>query len=182
MAKENDKTPVYKKWWFWVIIVVAILAIGGAVANNGKDNPIEQADSETKVIQDTPDDKLQDLKVGDSVTIKGVTVTVNSISDGKAALGGTAPTYEVNVTYKNQSGKLLSITPYDWTTVLHSGSDKAHVGGDTSFNLDNIDNGQEWTGNVTLWADDDAEKVKFESSSLNLSGDKKQATWMIKKD
>lgn len=172
-----DKTPVYKKWWFWVIIVVVILGLGGLASGSRSSN---QENDDTIVIEDTPEDQLSDLEVGESATIKGVTVTVNSITDGEPALLGTTPTYEVKVTYKNNSGKLLSITPYDWTTVLHNGSDKAHVGGDGSFNLENINDGEEWTGIVTLWGDGEPEKIKFESSSLNLSGDKKKATWLIK--
>ena len=31
------KTPIYKKWWFWAIIAVVILAIiGGTIGNNGQ--------------------------------------------------------------------------------------------------------------------------------------------------
>lgn len=181
---SQDKKPIYKKWWFWVIIAVVIIGIGGAASNSqGGKSDANPGSFDTAKTEDTPDDKLNDLKVGESVTINGATITVNSISDGTPALAGTAPTYEVNVTYKNNTGQMLSITPYDWTTVLHSGSDKAHVGGETSFNLDNLDNGEEWTGNVTLWADDTTEKVKFESSSLNLGQDnKKSATWIIERE
>ena len=35
---DNEKKPIYKKWWFWVIIVVIIIAIGGAGANNQNEN------------------------------------------------------------------------------------------------------------------------------------------------
>lgn len=176
-----NATPIYKKWWFWLIIVVVLFGVGGAAAgNNSATQTGDNDENSTSIPQDTPDDQLSDLEIGQSVTIKGATITVNSITDGEPALLGTTPTYEVNITYKNNTGKLLTITPYDWTTVLHNGSDKAHVGGDGSFNLDNLSDGEEWTGTVTLWADDNPEKVKFESSSLNLSGDKKKATWKIK--
>ena len=35
---DNEKKPIYKKWWFWLIIVVIIIAIGGAGANNQNEN------------------------------------------------------------------------------------------------------------------------------------------------
>lgn len=131
-----------------------------------------------EAIEDTPEDQLKDLAIGESVTIKGITVTVNSVTDTKTSTG--LPAYEVSVTYYNHSGSLLTITPYDWTTVLHTGSDKAYVGGDVSFNLDNLSDGEEWTGIVTLWNDDNTEKIKFESSSINmLEGKKLSATWIL---
>lgn len=171
----KDK-KIFKKWWFWVIIVVIVLGVIGSATGGGKNDISDN--QETAKSQDTPDSALTDLSIGSPVTISGVTVTVNSIKNGVPAI--SLPTYEVNVTYKNNSGRGISISPYDWSTVLHSGSDKAHVGGDTSFSLENLSNDEEWTGNVTLWADAESEKVKFESSYINLAGDDKKATWLIK--
>ena len=125
-------------------------------------------------IVDTPVNELQDLTIRSTVTMKGVSVTVNSVipvEDDRC---------EVNITYKNNSGDTLSLNPYDWSSVLRTGSDKAHVGGDCSFHLETLDNGEEWTGIVTLWYDENTEKVKFESVSLNLLEDNTlKATWMI---
>lgn len=135
-------------------------------------------DSKTEENTDTPSEALTDRNISDSVTINGVTVTVSSVTDVQTSTGSDA--YEVSITYRNNSGKSLTINPYDWSTVLHNGSDKAHVGGNCSFHLDNIPDGEEWTGVVTLWKDDDTEKIKFESSDLNfLQDDKKSATWII---
>lgn len=132
----------------------------------------ESTEKPTEAATNTPDDKLKDLSIGDSVTIDGVTVSVDSIEPSESSFG--APTFEVHITYKNNSGKSLSITPYDWHTILHTGSDKAHVGGDASFHLDTIKDGEEWSGIVSLWDEDKPEKIKFESSSLS-----KSATWLL---
>lgn len=35
---DNEKKPIYKKWWFWVIIIVIIIAIGGTGASNQNTN------------------------------------------------------------------------------------------------------------------------------------------------
>ena len=143
--------------------------------------PETEIPAEIETIPDTPDDELKDRQIGDSVTIYGVTVTVNSVTDSKTNSGSDA--YEVNITYQNHSGKSLIINPYDWSSVLHTGSDKAHVGGDVSFHADTVSNNAEWTGVVTIWKDETTEKVKFESSSLNLGKDiEKSATWMISSD
>ncbi len=37
-SKAPTKTPVYKKWWFWVIIVVALICISMAGASSNSDN------------------------------------------------------------------------------------------------------------------------------------------------
>lgn len=178
---EKQEKPILKKWWFWVIAIFVIGGLLGAAIQNSENKTGN--DNEQSTIQDTPNDKLSDLHEGNSVTIYGVTITVNSIKIGKPALAGTTPTYDVNVTYKNHSGSSITISPYDWTTVLKSGSDKAHVGGDASFSLATLEDKEEWTGNVNLWADGEPEKVKFESSTLNLAkNDKKRATWLIVKD
>lgn len=133
---------------------------------------------ETEAVTDTPTNQLDDLQVGDSVTIGGVTVTVNSVIDSEASVLGD--TIEVNITYINNSERLLPISPYDWSTLLHTGSDRAHVGGDSSFHLENISKGESWTGVVSLWKPDNAEKIKFESSSINLRLDHDaSAAWVI---
>lgn len=178
MVEQSDKQPIYKKWWFWAIIALVVL-IGVGVAAGSNQNGNTDTDITEMTPQDTPDDQLSGLAIGASVTIDGITVTVNSVADGPLALMDTTPTYDVNVTYKNNSGSSITISPYDWMTVLRTGSDKAHVGGDTSFSLATLEDGEEWTGIVNLWADDDPIYVAFESSYLNLAGDDKRATWLI---
>ncbi|MGC6770350.1 hypothetical protein ACYSNR_18445 [Enterococcus sp. LJL128] len=152
-----------ERWYLLVLLLFLVVGIAGC--GESKTEP-----------KDTPEDKLTDLAVGDGVTMYGVTVTVNSIGEGEPALGST--TYKVNVTYKNETGKGLNISPYDWHTVLQTGSDKAHVGG-KSFNLETLKDGEEWTGDVTLWGNDDPVKVKFSSSFLSIANDDREATWLI---
>ncbi|MGR6763237.1 hypothetical protein ACU1JV_15470 [Paenibacillus sp. T2-29] len=49
------KKPVYKKWWFWVIIVIVISGIG----NMGKDKEENKNASDTGTKQSTPVDATQ---------------------------------------------------------------------------------------------------------------------------
>lgn len=37
MAKIKQKKPIYKKWWFWVIVVMVI----GIVGSSGEDEPVD---------------------------------------------------------------------------------------------------------------------------------------------
>jgi hypothetical protein len=43
-TKSNGKKPIFKKWWFWVIIVVVLSAIFGNMGSNDENKP-EQAES-----------------------------------------------------------------------------------------------------------------------------------------
>lgn len=184
ITKKDGKNKILSKislgiCGFWLLI--GIVGSLGKKDNNDTSSSNSTEVTETTVAADTPEDQLNDLAIGDSVTIRGVTITVNSITDTETSSG--SPAYEVSITYSNHSGKRISASPYDWSTVLHTGSDKAYVGGKGSFNTESISDGEEWTGVVTLWNDDNAEKIKFESSSLNLAQDKDlYATWLLPVD
>ncbi|MGY3778291.1 hypothetical protein [Isobaculum melis] len=155
------------------ITLLSLVMVACGSASNSSDKEEKSAGKET---EETPKDQLVDLAIGSSVTINEVTITVNSVEDGPEASG--SPTYEVNVTYENNSDKSMNASPYDWTTVLNTGSDKAHVGG-KSFHTTSIAKGKEWTGVVTLWKGQAPEKIKFESSFLNVGGEDHQVTWVV---
>ena len=181
ITKKDGKNKILSKislgiCGFWLLI--GIIGSLGKKNNNDTSSSSSTEVTEATTVADTPEDQLNDLAIGDSVTIRGVTITVNSITDTETSSG--SPAYEVSITYSNHSGKRISASPYDWSTVLHTGSDKAYVGGKGSFNTESISDGEEWTGVVTLWNDDNVEKIKFESSSLNLAQDKDlYATWLL---
>ena len=164
-----------KKWIKKTMLTgLAVLAFSAMALGNGSSNTTSTTSTTPT---DTPESERENLAIGESVTLKGITVTVNSVTETETSTG--SPAYEVNVTYVNNSSSLFSANPYDWTTVLHSGSDKAHVGG-SSFNLNSIKKGEEWSAVVTLWKDKDSEKIKFESSSLNIGEDNDLfATWLL---
>lgn len=46
--KEKVKKPLYKKWWFWVIVVCLVGAIGnGLSGGSGSDKPVEPSTAQT---------------------------------------------------------------------------------------------------------------------------------------
>ncbi len=189
ITKKDGKSKTLSKISLGICGVWLLIGIVGNIGKkNNKTNTSDsnitenvttsEAVEENDSIQDTPENQLNDLEIGDSVTIRGVTVTVKSVTDTETSAG--SPAYEVAITYYNHSGSSITASPYDWSTLLHTGSDKAHVGGDKSFHLENISDGEEWDCVVTLWNTDNAEKIKFESSDLNLLQDKKlSATWLL---
>ena len=169
----KSKKPLYKKWWFWVIIAVLVIAIGGAIGDSSSDTQNNQSNQQEST------DGRTDLNVGTPAVVDGITVTVDSIKDGITSVGSNI--LRVSVTYKNNSGKSLSITPYDWEAYSAYGYGVAHVGGEDSFGLHTVADGEEWTGVVSLWDSNNPEKVKFNSSSLDMF-EEDSVTWVITKD
>lgn len=71
---QNPKKPIYKKWWFWVIIAVVIIAIAanlggnGDKSNDGSNNtsgPVSTSDSDDSTKGDTTADESVKITVAD---------------------------------------------------------------------------------------------------------------------
>lgn len=56
---EKEKKPIYKKWWFWAIIAVLVIAI----ATSGGDDVDETADSQEDLATETEDTTDDDTEV-----------------------------------------------------------------------------------------------------------------------
>ena len=50
LAKSEQKKPIYKQWWFWLIIAIIIIGVGGSGFSQKKENggTAENTASETK--------------------------------------------------------------------------------------------------------------------------------------
>jgi len=157
-----------------LILALALFAVMGCEESDGAVAEVSEAEADSSAGPvDTPDDQLVDLAVGDSVTIDGVTVSVNSVEPGPDSVV-FGDTLQVNVTYVNESGGRISVTSYDWKTVLESGSDQAHVGGRDTFSRTTLRDGEDFTGNVIL-VEDRATKIKFDPTLWT----DKEATWLL---
>ena len=61
-TKSNGKKPIFKKWWFWVIIVVILAAIfGNTGAKDGVEDGVKDAINSTEQ-QATSDKFVEDVK------------------------------------------------------------------------------------------------------------------------
>lgn len=50
---DNEKKPIYKKWWFWLIIVVVVLAIGG-IGMQDNEQPTSTTETQTTTTETQP--------------------------------------------------------------------------------------------------------------------------------
>lgn len=58
----EEKKPIYKKWWFWVIVAVVILGIG----SNSVQNNTQQATSNSNVVEDKNYEQISYILQNDS--------------------------------------------------------------------------------------------------------------------
>lgn len=54
---ENEKKPIYKKWWFWLIIIVVIVGIGGSGTNTNNSTNVIETSMETTEKQTTTEEQ-----------------------------------------------------------------------------------------------------------------------------
>jgi hypothetical protein len=91
---EQEKTPIYKKWWVWVIVIVAIII----AVNGDKDTSIERQ----------VENKKEDFKI--KTAIESGIITKDMFSE------------KSSIDDKNQISKELDLTVLKSGTVLKFGS------------------------------------------------------------
>lgn len=75
MAKV--KKPIYKRIWFWIVLVVLVIAIGG-VATSGSDNGGEKVEQKSSAkTKEKESDKF--YKIGDTVQVGDVEYTLKHV-------------------------------------------------------------------------------------------------------
>ena len=73
----QNKKAWYKKWWVWVLIVIAIAAIGGAMGGN-KDSATNTGSSNSDSQTEKAEEKTE-FKVGETATFDDKSITVTDV-------------------------------------------------------------------------------------------------------
>lgn len=128
----QSKKPFYKKWWFWLIIAIVILALIGAIAGgtaSGTDTDGDttsvggntNSDSDTTGNGDGATSSAEEATIGDPVSNKaGIVFKVESANDSTiAGEGYLTETTEINfvivrITITNNGNKEYSANPYNF--------------------------------------------------------------------
>ncbi|MBQ7574210.1 MAG: DUF4352 domain-containing protein [Clostridia bacterium] len=69
----KNKKPIFKRWWFWVIIGVAVICIVSGNTNKEENSTVSVTKGENSQKEDT-------CKIGDTITTDKFEVTINGIT------------------------------------------------------------------------------------------------------
>lgn len=109
MAKV--KKPIYKRIWFWIVLVVLVIAIGG-VATSRSDNGGEKVEQKSSAkTKEKESDKF--YKIGDTVQVGDVEYTLKHVelTDERNEFDDKKPAQVVKISYtvKNNSDKDIPV-------------------------------------------------------------------------
>jgi hypothetical protein len=157
MANANEtgaKKPIYKKWWFWVLAVFILGALGSG-ASDTSTNTASNTGSQNQTAQDgnQPADTKQEAapasyKVGDTVKLNNHEIVVKSVDKNHKSGNpyikpqSSANTYVViDVAVSNTGNQELPANQYGFKLEDETGTQR-----NVTY-VDNIDGPMEW---VTL--------------------------------
>lgn len=106
------KKPIYKRVWFWAIIVVLAFGVLGSGSDSGKNGGEKIGTEKTEQKEETKS-KTEYYKVGDVVKVGAVTYTLKSVTttSERNEFEDSKPNYVIKIVYhvKNNSDDDLPI-------------------------------------------------------------------------
>ena len=114
----KNKKPIYKRVWFWLLMIVILGIILGAVSGGSSDSDSKngkKTGENTTVVTEAPKTVF---KKGDVVELDGASIVVNKVTkvngdDWNRPKNGHEYVI-VEVTIKNESTSSISYNPYDF--------------------------------------------------------------------
>ena len=114
---KQEKKSIFKKWWFWVLVVVLIGSVGGNGENGENNNSSSTQDtpkqSEPAVTSDIPKEEQKEVVYTDYT----VSQLMNDLESNAMKAQETYKGKDVSLTGKlsniDSSGKYINITPTD---------------------------------------------------------------------
>ncbi|MDN6836511.1 MAG: DUF4352 domain-containing protein [Lactococcus lactis] len=174
------KKPFYKKVWFWVLIVIVVGGIGGALGGEDEEQGTTKVESEnteqtSEVEADNEVEEIADeeFNVGDTVSADGYEITVNDVefSDGSEFdVPDEGKQYViVNITIDNNTGEKQ---PYNlWDFKLNAdgnATDMTEITADLDIDQlesGELDDGATVSGDLLGQADTSGElKLQYQSN------------------
>ncbi|OPF52720.1 hypothetical protein BH721_05530 [Clostridium baratii] len=172
---KNGKKPIFKKWWFWLLIVVIIGGVAGSITGES-DEPSKVASSESNEENkenNKPDEKKEEVfKIGDTVKVKDYEITVNKVSTSKGnEISKPANGNEflkVDITIKNISDKEQTVSSVLMFKVVDKeGREcKQEIFADSNGTLDGqVGAGRKITGEYTVEVPKNSKGLELEFNS-----------------
>lgn len=137
-SKPKSKKPIFKKWWFWVIVVFVIIGVSSSQSDSNDATKVgeDNSSSQSAEVEQTS------FKVGDVIAFDGKQITVTSVDrnyssgndyikpdDGKEFI-------KVNVLIENKSDDKVSYNSYDWKVQDSDGAIESQNGNAIMANSD----------------------------------------------
>jgi len=72
----KEKKSVFKRWWFWVIVSIVLIGIGGAAGGNKGDTATNTGSNGS---QDQKAEEKTEFKVGETASFDNKTITVTDV-------------------------------------------------------------------------------------------------------
>lgn len=129
--EQKSKKPIYKKWWFWVVLVLAVGIIGAALGGNDSEDNTDNVKTE-QTEGTTPTTKKESTsktyKIGDTVKVGDFSFTITKVENtkqlGSDLLGAkTENNFAiVTVTVKNDGSSEKMLTSSSFS--LYNGNNK----------------------------------------------------------
>lgn len=155
-----DKKPLWKRWWFWLILIIVLGGIGGTM----NDKPSKVNDTKNASTSNSKDEsnniEEKVFAIGDEVKLKDNILIVNGIEKSAGSdFDKPKDGYEfviVNVTIKNGGSSQISYNPYDFE-LQNSNGEITHitfttVDNNTALHDGSLASGGQTTGSVAFEA------------------------------
>ena len=113
---EKEKKPIYKKWWFWVLIVLGIFIIAGMGGDNNT-NTVKPSTETSETSSSTSNENTK-VNVGEEVSTKEVKITFTSVNDYTKYESYSAPKtgnkiIRAEFSFENISNSDVSLSNFD---------------------------------------------------------------------
>lgn len=109
---ENEKKPIYKKWWFWVLIIIVIVGIAGARSNNNNTATQTSSSSTTSTTQNEKTEYNQ----GEEAMLGKGAITVTKVEKSQGTQWDKPKSGKefviVYLTIENKGNSNLSYNPF----------------------------------------------------------------------
>lgn len=176
----KEKKPIYKRVWFWILIVLVVGGIAGTLGGDDDTSTTTKVEGETQTEKPSTDSQEaqetseapEEYKVGDTVSVDGYEITVNDVqySDGE---GYSTPEQGkqyviMSITITNNTDEKESFNPLDFSLNVDGVSSTtgfSYVDGIETLSSGDLDPGASVTGNLIGEAPADSSlKLRYEGN------------------
>lgn len=178
----KEKKPIYKKWWFWVIIAVVIIAIAGnsgdsedstgssnsstvATPTNGADNEAtEQTTLETTEATVASDNKYY---VGDVINANGLNITYVSVETWETDNMFMQPEdgymyIRLQISAENTASTDRYISSFEFECYADGKKESSTFVGDNTLEGGTLSSGRKTEGYIYFTVPTNAEEIEVE--------------------